>query len=347
MMHALMSRDGHLRPQPSGAGARGETASRLSPARHLEIYRAMRLTRAFDDRMLALWKQGRGVGGTFSQRGHEAISVGAASALGPDDVVAPMHRDLGAYLVRGLTPRRVFANLLGRAAGVTRGRDTNLHGLGDLSLGIIGFISHLPHSLPVALGAAMAFTYRQEPRVAMTFTGDGATNSGLFHESLNMAALYGAPLVVIVENNQFAYSTPATSATRICDIAGRAATYGMPGVCIEGNDVEAVFEAAQCAVDRARAGGGPTLIEARTLRMLGHAVHDGAESVPPDLLAEWTPRDPVQGCRERLLQAGVADGDTLDAIDADCAREVEEAVAFAEASPWPDPAGVTRGVYAG
>ena len=135
--------------------------------------------------------------------------MGAGYALGPDDVVAPMHRDLGCYLLRGLTPRRIFANLLGRATGVTAGRDANLHGLGDLSLSIIGFISHLPHSLPVALGVAMSFVYRHEPRVALTFTGDGASSTGLFHETLNMAAVWNAPFVLIVENNQYAYSTPA------------------------------------------------------------------------------------------------------------------------------------------
>ena len=163
----------------------------------LTTYYWMQLTRMFDERMLALWKQGRGVGGTFSQRGHEAISVGAASALGPDDVVSPMHRDLGAFLLRGLTPREIFGNLLGRQTGITRGRDANLHGMSALDRGIIGFISHLPHSLPVALGVAMSFRYRGEPRVAMAFTGDGATNTGLYHEVLNMASVYCAPLVVV------------------------------------------------------------------------------------------------------------------------------------------------------
>ena len=170
----------------------------------LALYYWMQLARTFDERMLLCWKQGRGVGGAFSGRGHEAISVGCAYALGPDDVVTPMHRDIGAYLLRGLTPRDVFGNLLGRQTGPSRGRDANLHGMSRLDLGIIGYISHLPHSLPVALGVAMSFLYRKEPRVAMTFTGDGGSNTGLYHESLNMAGLYNAPLVVIVENNQYA-----------------------------------------------------------------------------------------------------------------------------------------------
>jgi TPP-dependent pyruvate/acetoin dehydrogenase alpha subunit len=311
----------------------------------LEMYYWMQLARTFDERMLAHWKQGRGVGGTFSQRGHEAISVGAAYALGPVDVVSPMHRDLGAFLLRGVTPREAFANLLGRDTGPTRGRDANLHGMSHLDRGIIGFISHLPHSLPVALGVAMSFRYRDEPHVAMAFTGDGATNAGLYHEVLNMAGLYTAPLVIVVENNQFAYSTPCHQASKVKSISGHAAGYGLQTATVDGNDVEAVHAVAVAAVQRARAGDGPSLIEAHTLRMVGHAVHDGAEYVPRELLAEWEARDPVIGFR-RKLAAAAETTKQLDEIDRRCREEVEDAVAFAEASPWPDPSTVTRGVYA-
>jgi pyruvate dehydrogenase E1 component alpha subunit len=312
----------------------------------LATYYWMQLTRTFDERMLALWKQGRGVGGTFSQRGHEAIAVGAASALAPDDVVSPMHRDLGAFLVRGLTPREIFGNLLGRDTGITRGRDANLHGMSSLDRGIIGFISHLPHSLPVALGVAMSFRYRGEPRVAMAFTGDGASNSGLYHEVLNMAGVYKAPLVIVVENNQYAYSTPCQTASCVASIAAHAAGYGLQTTTVDGNDVDVVHAAAAEAVDRARAGGGPSLIEAQTLRMLGHAVHDGAEYVPRELLAAWEARDPVVAYRRKLAAEGAGE-QQLEAIERRCRDEVEDAVAFAESSPWPDPATVTHGVYAG
>lgn len=306
----------------------------------------MRLTRTFDDRMLALWKQGRGVGGTFSQRGHEAISVGAAYALEPEDIVAPMHRDLGCNLVRGLTARRIFANLLGRETGVTQGRDANLHGMGDLNQGIIGFISHLPHSLPVALGVAMSFRYRHEPRVALTFTGDGASSAGLFHETLNLAAVFSAPLIIIVENNQYAYSTPLFQQMKVFDIARRAEGFGLPGIIVDGNDVEAVYTVVSEAVTRARAGQGPTLIEAKTMRMLGHAIHDGAEYVPPELLAEWAAKDPLARYGAALQDTGVADAVELEEIGARCEREIEDAIAFAEASPWPQPETITQGVYA-
>lgn len=318
----------------------------LSPADQVTIYYWMRLTRTFDDAMLAWWKQGRGVGGTFSQRGHEAIGVGSAWALQPDDLIAPMHRDLGAYFVRGLEPRRVFANLLGKATGVTGGRDANLHGMGDLEHNIVGFISHLPQSLGVAVGLAMAFTYRNEPRVALTYTGDGASSHGLFHEALNLAAVRNAPVVVIVENNQYAYSTPLREQMRNPDIAERAAGYGMPGVTVDGNDVEAVYAATQEAVDRARSGGGPTLIEAKTMRMLGHAIHDGAEYVPPELLAEWAARDPVEAWEREIVARGHADAEEIAEIKHRCEVEVQEAIDFAEASPLPDPATVEQGVYA-
>jgi len=320
--------------------------TRLAPQQQLDLYYWMRLTRTFDDRMLAHWKQGHGVGGTFSQRGHEAISIGAGYALGSDDIVAPMHRDLGTFLLRGITPRRMFANLLGRATGVTHGRDVNLHGVGDLNFGIFGFISHLPHSLPVGLGAAMSFRYRDEPRVALSFTGDGASNAGLFHETLNMAALYNAPWVVLVENNLYAYSTPVAETMKITDIARRADGYGMPGVIVDGNDVEAVYAVTKEAIERARSGGGPTLIEARTMRMLGHAVHDGADYVPAELLAEWEQRDPIRLYDAKLIAEGIADRAELDEIGQRCQVEIEDAVAFAEASPWPESASVWDGVYA-
>ncbi len=312
----------------------------------LQLYRWMQLTRTLDNQLVSLWKQGRGLGGTFSQRGHEAISVGAAAALEPEDVVAPMHRDLGCYLVRGMSPRRLVANQLGRLTGVTGGRDANLHGCGDLALNIIGFISHLPQSMPVALGAAMSFRYRNEKRVAMTFVGDGSSCTGVFHETLNLAAVHKAPFVVIVENNQYAYSTPLHQQMAIEDIADRGRAHGVTSLIVDGNDVEKVYRAAEGAIARAREGEGPTLIEAKTMRMLGHAIHDGAEYVPEKLLEEWETRDPLHRFQEVLLQRRVIDADHIESVMDKCAGIVSDAVRFAESSPWPDPRTVTQGVYA-
>ncbi len=318
----------------------------LTDAQRTELFRWMKLTRTLDDRVMALWKQGRGIGGTFSGKGHEAIAVGAGYALEPADVVAPMHRDLGCYLVRGLTARRIMANQLGRLGGVTDGRDANLHGLGDLDLGIIGFVSHLPQSMSTAVGAAMAFSYRGEDRVALTFVGDGSSSTGLFHEALNLAAVQRAPFVVVVENNQYAYSTPLHQQMAIEDIAERGDAHGVQSTIVDGNDVEAVYAATRRAVTRARAGGGPALIEAKTMRMLGHAIHDGAEYVPADLLEEWAQRDPVDAYERRLRAVGMLDDEAVAAIEAECAALVDDAVTFAEESAFPDPSTVAEGVYA-
>ncbi len=312
----------------------------------ISLHAWMVLTRTFDDAMVNLWKQGRGLGGTFSERGHEAISVGAGMALGPDDVVAPMHRDLGTYLLRGMSPERIFGNLLGKATGPSRGRDANLHGMGDLSLGIIGYVSHIPQALPTTLGAAMAFRYRGEPRVAMTFVGDGGTCAGGFHETLNMAALYRAPFVLVIENNQYAYSTPLEQEMAVTDLASRAASYGLATERVDGNDVEAVYRAVSAAVDRARRGDGPSAIEAVTMRMLGHAIHDGAEYVPRELLEEWEGRDPIERHRRALMADGVVTAEDLDRMQRVARERITEAIAAAEAAPFPDPSTVTEGVYA-
>jgi TPP-dependent pyruvate/acetoin dehydrogenase alpha subunit len=318
----------------------------LPPDRLAQAHYWMRLTRALDDRGTFLHKQSKIVGGFFSQIGHEALSVAAGMALAPEDVCAPMHRDLGTYLVRGMHPRRILAQFLGRAAGPSGGRDANLHGMGDYSLNLVGFISHLPASTGVIAGVAHAFKLKGEPRVAMAFFGDGSASEGLAHESLNWASVFDLPMVVICENNQYAYSTPLARQMKIEHIADRAAAYGMPGVIVDGNDFCAVYAAASEAVARARSGGGPTLIECKTMRMRGHAIHDNMAYVPRDLLAEWERRDPIARLEHHMRERGLLDDAALAALLARLEAELDEAQAFAEASPFPDPAEVTRGVYA-
>lgn len=309
-------------------------------------YRWMCLTRAFDERVHVLHKLGKIAGGTFSQLGHEAISVGGALALGPDDLITPMHRDLGAYLVRGITPRRMMAQVLGRAAGVSGGRDANYHGCGDLSLNIVGFVSHIPQSMPVALGAAHAFKLKREPRVALNYFGDGASSEGLAHEVFNWAGVFRLPVVFICENNQYAYSTPLDRQMAVADIASRAQGYGFPGVVVDGNDLVAVYEAVRAAVERARAGGGATLLECKTFRMRGHAIHDNQAYVPKALIAEWAQRDPVKRLEQLLETRGWLDAAGRAALAAEVEAVINDAVAYAEACPYPDPATLLEGVYA-
>lgn len=306
----------------------------------------MRFARAFDDRLDFLFKQGKLVGGLFSQRGHEAISVGAALALGPQDVIAPLHRDLGAYLARGMTAERLMAQFFGRATGPSRGRDVNMHGNGDLALGIIGFVSHLPQALPVAVGAAHAFKLKQEPRVAMNFFGDGSSSEGLTHEALNWASVFHVPMIFIVENNQYAYSTPTRKQMRVENIADRAAGYAMPSIVIDGNDFFQVYETVHQAVEHARDGGGPALIECKTMRMRGHAIHDNMSYVPKELIAEWEQRDPLLKFETRLREMNLLDDAKQNELMQRIEREIDAAQAFAENSPLPDPTKLTQGIYA-
>ncbi len=215
-----------------------------------------------------------------------------------------------------------------------------------MNLNLIGFISHIPQSLPPALGAAMSFRYRKLPQAALTVCGDGGSTAGVFHECLNMASLYQAPLVIILENNQYAYSTPVHAHTAVPDLVDKARSYAIPAVVVDGNDVASVYDATCRMLDQARQGGGPGLIEARTMRMLGHAIHDGADYVPAALLAEWEARDPVRALRERLLGQATVDTEQLAALEVAVDTEILEAFEEAEQSPLPNPATVQDGIYA-
>lgn len=316
----------------------------LSREQLLDLYRYMVLTREVDSRIRTLYLQGKITGGVYSQVGHEAISVGTAYALAPGDVLAPMHRDLGAHLVRGMDIPRTLAQIMARAAGYTGGKDNALH-MGDLDLRILSQISHLGASIPVAAGAALGAKQRGEDAVAMTYVGDGAINTGDFHEGLNFAAALRLPFVLIIENNQFAYSTPLDKQVAIPELARRAVGYGVPGVRVDGNDVLAVYQAAREAVDRARRGDGPTLIEAVTMRMRGHSENDNASYVPREMLAEWAQKDPIERFERWLIERGIIDDDTRDRIRAEIKQEVAEAAEWADAQPFPEPEQAFQGVY--
>ncbi len=317
----------------------------LSPHQLLEMLYYMRLQRAVEDRGIKLYYQGRIPGAYFTGWGHEATVVGAAYALGPKDLLAPMHRDLAAYIMRGIPVRRVFAQFLDREGGLTRGRDGNVH-MGDPGLGILPFISHMAASVPVAAGMALACRQRGEARVVLTFFGDGATSTGAWHEGVNFAAVFHLALVLVLENNQYAYSTPLERQTAARAFVDKAAGYGIPGVAVDGNDVIAVHAAAREAVDRARAGGGPTLIECRTFRVRGHSEADRFSYVPKAQLEEWTARDPIAQFERRLREEGTLTPDDDREMQERIAGEIEEGLAWAEASPEPPPDSVTDGVYA-
>jgi TPP-dependent pyruvate/acetoin dehydrogenase alpha subunit len=315
----------------------------LSRSDRAGLLRFMLMMRASEERALTLYKQGKVPGSFYDGRGQEAISVGAAWALEPTDRLCILHRDLGAHLVRGVTPDRYLANYMGREGGVTGGRDGNMH-FGDRALGCVGMVSMLPDMALVANGLALSFKMRGEPRVALTFFGEGSTANGQWHEGMNFAGIHRLPVIFVLENNGFAYSTPNELEFAV-DPVERAHTYGFDGVTVDGNDVEAVFEATTAAVAKARGGGGPTLIEARTMRMHGHGAHDDMSYVPPELLEEWAQRDPVDRYRERLAADGFS-VEELDEIAGDVRAYVDECAERALASPMPDRELAREGVFA-
>ena len=312
----------------------------LTPDDRLALLRYMLLMRATEERALTLYRQGKVPGSFYDGRGQEAIGVGTSFALGPRDRACILHRDLGAHFVRGVKPGRVLAQMMGRAGGVTGGRDGNMH-FGDKALGCVGMVSMLPDMALVACGLGLAFQMRREPRVAMTWFGDGSTANGQWHEAMNVAGVRKLPVVFILENNQFAYSTPNDLEFAV-DPVERAAVYGFPGVKVDGNDVEAVFAASAEACERARRGGGPTLIECETMRMHGHGAHDDMRYVPKELIEEWAARDPIDRFKQRLRDAGL---DT-DAERAWVKEEIDRETEWALAQPMPDPATAEDGVFA-
>ncbi len=308
------------------------------------LLRFMALMRAAEERALTLYKQGKVPGSFYDGRGQEAISVGAAYALAPEDRMCILHRDLGAHLVRGVSPDRYLANYMGRAGGVTGGKDGNMH-FGDPELGCVGMVSMLPDMALVANGLALAMKLRGERRIAMTFFGEGSTANGQWHEAMNFAGIQRLPVVFLLENNRFAYSTPNELEFAV-DPVERAHTYGFPGEVVDGNDVEAVFAAARTAAERARDGEGPTLIECQTMRMHGHGAHDDMSYVPAELREEWARRDPIDRYRERLVSERGFDSDEVGSIVEAARTEVEECAATALASPLPDPEQAFEGVFA-
>ncbi|MDE2058966.1 MAG: thiamine pyrophosphate-dependent dehydrogenase E1 component subunit alpha [candidate division NC10 bacterium] len=316
-----------------------------TPAELRNIYYYLKLTRGLEQRVITLYRQGKIVGGVYLGTGEEAIAVGSASALEPDDVIAPTHRDLGANLTKGITPKEYMAQYLAKQTGLTRGRDGNVH-FGDITRGIIGFISPMADLLPVAAGVALTFKLRRERRVVAAFFGDGASSRGDFHEALNFAAVLKLPVVFVCHNNQYAYSTPLSRQMAVEHIADRAKAYGMPGIIVDGNDVLAVRDSVSEAVARARAGEGPALVEGKTMRMRGHAEHDDALYVPPALLEEWRKRDPIDRFAAYLRDCKLLDDTSAKEIDDRIAKEIEEAVLFAESSPLPDAKELLDGVYA-
>lgn len=311
----------------------------------LQLYYYLKLTRHLEGRVTVLYRQGKILGGAWTSYGTEAVSVGYSCALEKDDVIAPYFRDMGAYLVRGITPRRIIAHYLGRKTGVTGGKEGNVH-VGDINLGVLGYPSHLADNFPVAVGAALAFKMRGEKKVVASATGDGGTSRGDFHEALNMASVFKVPAVFFCNNNKYAYSTPTARQMAIKDVAERSLAYAIPNEIVDGNDVVAVYTAAKKAYIKAREGGGPTFIECKTMRMHGHSEHDSAKYVPKELLEEWKKKDPILNMEKYLLNNKIAKQPEIDEVDKRVKQELVDAEEFAFNSPYPEGKEAVEGLYA-
>lgn len=327
---------------PSRTGSADLTRDHL-----LELYYWMRLTRSLEERLVNLYRQTKVVGGLFRSLGQEACAVGSAYALRREDVLSPLIRNLGSMLVKGATPGEVLRQYMAKGDSPTRGRELNIH-FGDVAdRNFVGQISHLGDMVPVMAGVTLAFKLRGEARVGLVYVGDGATSTGAFHEGINFAAVQRCPLVVIVENNCYAYSTPTGQQCAAERLADKAAGYGIPGVRADGNDVLEAYRVTRDAVDRARRGEGVSLIELMTYRRKGHAEHDNQSYVPPGEIERWArENDPLDRYVARLTGPEGVDPAELEAIDRRVAEEIDRATDEAEAAAPPDPLDALEGVYA-
>jgi TPP-dependent pyruvate/acetoin dehydrogenase alpha subunit len=313
--------------------------------RDLDLYYWLKLTRELELRIARLHAQNKIAGGVFSGYGQEAVVVGTTFNLLPEDFIFPLHRDLGALLVKGVPAKLILAQLFGKATGLSGGKDSGLHG-GSLAHGVFGSTSMLASSLPVACGVALKFKLKKESRVCIAYFGEGASSRGDFHEAANFAGIHKLPVVLVCENNQYAYSTPTAQTMAIEDLADRARGYGFKGVVVDGNDVHTVLDASDKAIAFARAGEGPTLIECKTYRMHGHSPHDRASYRAEEEKRIWEARDPIRRFEAYLQVAGVDVQKAREELDAKIKLLIDEAVAAVEASPDPSAEDALTDVYA-
>lgn len=308
-----------------------------SKEKSLDLYRRMVLIRRFEEAVARIYREGRIPGFVHLYIGEEAVAAGVTAHLNDDDYIGSTHRGHAHALTKGIPVREVMAELFGRSTGCSGGRGGSMH-LYSARYGLLGTNGIVGYGLPQAAGAAFSAKYRGISQVGVGFFGDGAANLGIFHEILNMASIWRLPAVFVCENNLFATELPFFKATAGQSVASRAASYDMPGVEVDGQDVLAVYDAAGKAIARARADKGPTLIECRTYRYVGHHEGDpGTDYRSQDEIDEWKKRDPIELFSKRLLEAKKASQDELDRVEQEVMRRIEEAIEFAEESAWPSP----------
>src|SRR5580765_619447 len=321
------------------------TKFKLAPEQLLEMFYWLKLMRGFDLRLSTLVRQGKVRSGVYTGIGQEAIIVGTCFGLRREDYICPLHRDLGSFLMKGVEPRVMMSQMFAKTTGLSKGRDSALHS-GVTELGVFGNTSMLGANLPIAAGIGYTFKMEKVDNVVVAYFGEGASNTGDFHEALNFAGVQQLPIVFVCENNQYAYSVPLEKSMAIDDVAIRAEGYGLDGVAINGNDVLAVYQALLGAIARARAGDGPTLIECKTYRWHGHSEHDKAFYRSDEELAMWKSRDPIPTFTTYLRTRHILDDDQAKAIEARVEHTIDDAVEFAMSAPDPDPAEAVTDLYA-
>lgn len=324
------------------------TASMLeavSPDLASKLLYYMVMMRELEDRIeRKLYRQGKVLGGCYTGRGQEAIPTGSAILSEPEDYICPSHRDMAAFLIRGVTPKEIVAQYLGRVGGLTNGRDGNMH-MGCPRRHLLPIISSIGASIPVAGGIALAMKYRGEPHAVINYFGDGATSRGDWHEGLNFASVLKLPIVYLCNNNLYAYSTPLEKQMAVENVADRASAYDMPAEIVDGNDVIAIYEATRRALEHARGGNGPYMIECKTFRISGHSAHDNADYVPDEIKEEWSKRDPILALQKQMVEKDWASETDFKKMRAGILAEIDEAVDWALEQPYPDPSTVEDNVY--
>ena len=321
------------------------TKFKLSPDQLLDMFYWLKLIRAFDLRLSILVKQGKVRSGVYTGIGQEAIIVGTCTPLRKEDFICPLHRDLGSFLMKGVDARTMMSQMFAKTSGLSKGRDSALHS-GVHELGIFGNTSMLGANLPVAAGLGLTFKMEKVDNVVVAYFGEGASNTGDFHEALNIAGVQKLPILFICENNQYAYSVPIEKSMAIDDVADRAQSYGFDGVAINGNDVLAVYQATLGALARARNGEGPTLIECKTYRWHGHSEHDKAFYRTDEELAMWKSRDPIPTFTTYLKGLHTLTDEKEKEIEQRVASTIDDAVEFAMNAPDPAPEEAVTDLYA-
>jgi pyruvate dehydrogenase E1 component alpha subunit len=319
--------------------------SSLAKDKLMEMHRKMLEIRFFEEKVFELYGQNLVPGTIHLYAGEEAVAVGVCAALKREDYITSTHRGHGHCIAKGADLKRTMAEILGRKTGYCKGKGGSMH-IADFSVGMLGATAVVGAGLPIAVGAGLSIKLRKTDQVTACFFGEGASNQGTFHESINMASTWKLPVIFVCENNLYAMGTRQSLVMNIENVADRAVSYGIPSECVDGNNVAVVYEAARKAVERARRGEGPTLIECKTYRHKGHSRVDPAKYRPKEEVGEWLAKDPIKLFREHLIQTGTVSEAELEQIEKEVTMEIEDAVKFAIESPWPAPEEALEDVYA-